>query len=62
MPSSSSATHSRNSGFAPAPTMSCDSDIVNPRSGFFPRHRALIALSCSTSRGEACDSGIIWNR
>ena len=23
---------------------------MNPRSGFFPRHRALIALSCSTSR------------
>ena len=29
--------------------------IVNPRSGFFPRHRALIALSCMTSVAEARD-------
>jgi hypothetical protein len=34
---------------------------VNPRSGRFPRHRALMPLSCATSVAEARDSGIIRN-
>ena len=45
LPSSSSATHSRNSGFAPVRHV-LRQHIVNPRSGALPRHLALIALSC----------------
>ena len=47
---SSSATHSRNSGFLPCPSMSWLSDIVKPRSGALPRHCSLIALSCVDER------------